>query len=79
MENINIETHRNRLMEIGIAMFSYYEGNVLDEYQVDLLSKASDREKQLGQELVVSANLKGQKYTNYCKNKRKIYRRKVQE
>lgn len=36
MENINIETHRNRLMEIGIAMFSYYEGNVLDDYQVDL-------------------------------------------
>lgn len=72
MENNNLENYRDTLMKLGEIMFSLYEGEELTEEQIMLIKNATDKQKLLAMEIVVLSNLQGKKYTNYCRNKRKI-------
>lgn len=72
MENNNLENYRDTLMKLGEIMFSLYEGKELVEEQINLIKNATDKQKLLAMEIVVLSNLQGRKYTNYCRNKRKI-------
>lgn len=72
MEKNSTELYRNKLMELGTAMFSFLTGKQLHTDQIMMIKEASDKQKILALEMVVASNLKGQEYTNYCRNKRKI-------
>ena len=72
MENNNLENYRDTLMKLGEMMFSLYEGEELTEEQINLIKNATDKQKLLAMEMVAFSSLEGKKYTNYCRNKRKI-------
>ena len=72
MEKSNTEIYRENMMELGTAMFALFTGRILHDEQINMIKKSSDKEKILALEMVAAYNLKGQDYTNYCKNKRKI-------
>lgn len=75
MEKTNREMYKDKLIELGIAMFALLTGKVLHPEQIDMIKNATDKQKVLALELVASNSLKGQEYTNYCHNKRKIGRK----
>ena len=72
MEKSNIEIYRENMMGLGTSMFALLTGRILHDEQINMIRNASDREKILALEMVAANNLKGQGYTNYCQNKRKI-------
>lgn len=72
MSNINESTSREdfshyyfRLVYIGNAMFAYYDGESLTEYQMKLIAESSYKEKVLGMDLVASKRLIVNNYENY--------------
>jgi len=75
MKKTSTDIYRDKLMEVGAAMFALYTGNILHDEQIDMIKNASDKEKLLALEMVAAHNLKGQSYTNYCRNKRKIMKK----
>ena len=76
MEKNNTELYRDKLMELGIAMFSFLTGKELHPNQIMMIKEASDKQKILALELVSASYLKGKEYTNYCRNKRSIASKK---
>lgn len=76
MEKSSTELYRDKLMELGIAMFSLLTGKELHSDQIMMIKEASDKQKLLALEIVALNNLKGQEYTNYCRNKRSISSKK---
>lgn len=74
MEKTNIEICRDKLMELGTAMFAFLTGKELHPEQIKMINEATDKQILLALELVAVNNLKGQEYTNYCQNKRKLSR-----
>ena len=72
MGNNNLVIYRDTLMKLGETMFSLYEGKELTVEQITLIKNSTDKQKLLAMEIVVLSNLQGKKYTNYCRNKRKI-------
>ena len=76
MEKSSTELYRDKLIELGIAMFSFLTGKELHPDQIVMIKESSDRQKILALEMVAIDNLKGQQYTIYCRNKRNINSRK---
>lgn len=72
MKKTTTEICRDRFMELGTAMFALLTGRELHSDQIDMIKEASDKEKVLSMEMVAASNLKGQNYTNYCQNRKKI-------
>lgn len=72
MEKSSTELYRDKLMELGIAMFSLLTGKELHSDQIMMIKEASDKQKLLALEIVAANYLKGKEYTNYCRNKMKI-------
>jgi len=76
MERSSTELYRDKLMELGTAMFSFLTGRELHPQQIVMIKEASEKQKILALEMVAASNLKGQEYTNYCRNKRSISSKK---
>lgn len=75
MEQINTEACYNKLLELGAAMFDLLNGKKLNDNQIEMIKRASDKQKVLGLQLLAAYNLSDQKYTNYCHNIREIGRK----
>ena len=76
MKKSSTELYRDKLMELGIAMFSFLTGTELHPDQIMMIKEASDKQKVLALEMVAASYLKGKEYTNYCRNKRSIVSKK---
>lgn len=74
-EKTTYEIHKERMMELGIAMIAYLTGKELHANQVKLINGATAEQKNLALELVAASYLKGKEYTTYCKNKKRILKK----
>ena len=54
MEKINFEEYRDKMIELGNAMFDYYTGNKLSDEQIMLIANSSAETKILAMDFVVT-------------------------
>ena len=67
-----MEQYRDKMRELGTSMFACLTGVKLHDEQIILIKNASEKEKLLAMEIVAYEKLKGQAYTNYCQNMKRI-------
>lgn len=72
VRNISMELYKEKMKELGTSMFDLLTGVKLHDEQLQLIENASEREKLLAMEIVAYDSLKGQAYTNYCRNMKRI-------
>ena len=60
MEQTNKEIYNEKLLELGAAMLALVNGKILNDHQIEIIKRASDRQKVLGIQLITAYNLSGQ-------------------
>lgn len=69
------EIYKNKLSILGEAMNMLLKGQKLSEEQLTLIKMSTEKQKNLALMMRAATTLKGEQYTNYCYNVRKLNRK----
>lgn len=70
MENTMAEICKNKLIDLGEAIDLLRNGQKMSYEQLMLIKDATDKQIRLAIMMRAASTLKGQEYTNYCRNVR---------